>query len=412
MIVSKATKQILVPYEGQVRALWPSVPIYIHNNIPHAVLPHTPRTQVQLRAAGIEAPAPILFHYDWEGGTPFQIQKNTAALATSHQRSYILNDLGTGKTRSALWSWKYLHQVGAAKRLLVVAPLSTLKFVWAREITLTLPGVRAAVLHGTRQQRLDLLKGDYDVYIINHDGLKSIAEELYARKDIDFLILDELAVYRNSSQRSKLMREFAQRFVWLIGMTGRPMPNSPCDVWGQAKILTPQLVPKYFRHARSLLMTQVSQFQWVPKEGAIDTALTWMQPNVRYSLDDIVELPEAIYRTIDVELSEEQARAYRKQANEFAVMIRDQRITAANAGVNLGKLLQIACGFVYTTDHPQYVALDSTPRQQMLLELLDEAPHKVIVFAPWRHLIDNLSALLTKNDVEHAVIHGDTKHKS
>ena len=176
MIVSKATKQLLVPYEGQVRALWPSIPIYIHNNIPHAVLPHTPRTQVQLRAAGIEAPAPILFHYDWasaDGTRPFQVQKNTAALATSHQRCFILNDMGTGKTKASLWSWHYLHSVGAAKKLLVIAPLSTLKFVWLREVLMTLPNVKAVVLHGSKDKRLELLAGDYDIYIINHDGVKS-----------------------------------------------------------------------------------------------------------------------------------------------------------------------------------------------------------------------------------------------
>ena len=131
---------------------------------------------------------------------------------------------------------------------------------------------------------------------------------------------------------------------------------------------------------------------------------------MRYSLDDVVELPEAIYRTVDVELTAEQARVYRKLANEFAVMVKDQRITAANAGVNMGKLLQVACGYVYT-DNPEYVALDSEPRQQMLLELIDEAPHKVIVFAPWRHMIENLSVLLVKNDIDHAIIHGDTKHR-
>ena len=33
-----------------------------------------------------------------------------------------------------------------------------------------MPEVKAAVLHGTREQRLKLLAGDADVYIINHDG--------------------------------------------------------------------------------------------------------------------------------------------------------------------------------------------------------------------------------------------------
>jgi len=414
MIVSRATGQLLVPYSQKLDALVSGdIKTIKHQDQLFAILPHTPHTQMQLRSAGIEAPAPILFHYDWassDGASPFQVQRNTASLATSHQRAYILNDMGTGKTKSSLWSWKFLHKTGVAKKLLVVCPLSTMKFVWLRELRITMPEVKAVVLHGTRQARLNLLEHDADVYIINHDGLKSIAAELYARRDIDAMIIDELAVYRNNSQRSKRMREFAKRFVWVWGLTGRPMPNAPTDVWNQCKILTPDTVPKYFRHAKSMLMLQVSQYKWVPKTNAIDTALDWMQPSVRYSLDDVVELPEAIYRTIDVEMTAEQALTYRKLANEFAALVQNKTITAANAGVAMGKLLQVGAGYVYTTN-PLHVELDSEPRQQQLLQLLEEAPQKVIVFAPWRHLIEGLSKRFTTEGIDHAVIHGDVKKR-
>jgi SNF2 family DNA or RNA helicase len=409
MIISRATKQILVPY-NKVQSLLPRVRTVEHNGETYAVLPHTPRTQIQLRAAGIEAPAPILFHFDWnsaDGQAPFQIQKNTAALATSYQRSFILNDMGCGKTRAALFSWRYLHETGAAQKLLVVCPLSTLRFVWLREIMLTMPEYKAVALHGSKEKRLELLAGDYDIYVVNHDGVKVIIKELHERNDIDCLVIDELAVYRNRSQRTLRMQSFAQRFTWVWGMTGRPMPNAPTDVFYQCKILTPNRVPKYFRHAQTQLMVQVNQYLWVPKKDAVEQAMAWMQPNVRYSLDDVVELPEAIYRTIDIDMSEEQTTIYRKLVNEFAVMVQDKQITAANAGVALFKLLQVAAGFVYT-DNPQYVSLDSEPRKEKLLEIIDEAPHKLIVFCPWRHLIENLSVLLTEKKIDHAVVHGDT----
>ena len=412
-IISKHTHQILIPYTAPIRALWSDPPLLKHNGSTFAVLPHTPRTQVQLRAAGIECPAPILFHYNWksaDGEKPFEVQRQTGALASSNQRAYILNDMGTGKTRASLWAWKYLYDAGVAKKLLVVAPLSTLKFVWLREIGNVMPEIKAVVLHGSRDFRREQLASDADVFIINHDGLKTILAELHGRLDIDCLILDELAVYRNNSQRSKIMREFSRRFVWVWGMTGRPMPNAPTDVWAQCKIITPGTCPKFFRHARTQLMHQVSQFKWVPKDGAIETALQWMQPSVRYSLDDVIELPEAIFRRMDVEMSDEQATVYRRLANEFAVMVQQQRITAANAGVALGKLLQVGCGYVYSSN-PLYVTLDSKPRQDALLDLLDEASHKVIVFAPWRHLITNLSVLFNKESIDHAMVHGGTKHR-
>ena len=273
-----------------------------------------------------------------------------------------------------------------------------------------MPDVKAVVLHGSRKRRRELLAGDYDVYIINHDGVRTIVNDLHERTDIDTLILDELAVYRNNSARTKLMREFAIRFTWVWGMTGRPMPQAPTDVWNQCKILTPQTVPPYFRHARSALMLQVSQFKWVPRTDAVETALSWMQPSVRFALDDVVELPPAIYRSIDVEMSDEQQKVYRRMANEFATIIKEKKITAANAGVLMNKLLQVGAGYVYT-HNPEYVEIDSDARKDMLLELIEEAPHKLIVFAPWRHLIDGLSKLLKTHKIEHAVVHGDISHR-
>jgi SNF2 family DNA or RNA helicase len=421
--VSKPNKSVLVPY-SMVKNLWPDADKYNHNGDTYAILPHDPRTQIRLRSVGIEIPAPILSYYDWNSGdgkTPFAIQKATAALVTSNQRSYVLSDMGTGKTRASLWAWHYLHQLGLAKKLLVVAPLSTLRFTWQHEITMLLPGVKSVVLHGDKKKRLKTLEEDFDIAIINHDGLKVIAQELYARADINFLILDELAVYRNKSNRAKLMQDFAQRFTWIVGMTGRPMPNQVTDVWGQAKILTPHKIPKYFTHAKTMLMRQIDQFTWVPKEGAVEVAYSWMQPSVRYSLDDVMELPPAIYRTIQVELTPEQEETYEELSTEYATMVENQEVSAANAAVLMGKLLQLGAGYVYTTPSTpddtevkgQYVKIDASPREDMLLEIIDESAQKLIVFAPWVHLIKNLSALMSnrKDPIDHAVIYGDTTHR-
>jgi SNF2 family DNA or RNA helicase len=69
-------------------------------------------------------------------------------------------------------------------------------------------------------------------------------------------------------------------------------------------------------------------------------------------------------------------------------------------------LLQVGAGYVYSAN-PSYVELDSAPRKEKLLEIIEASEHKLIVFAPWRHLINELSKLLDANEIEHAVIHGD-----
>jgi SNF2 family DNA or RNA helicase len=371
------------------------------------VIPHGLREYMLLKHLGYVVPHPMLSYYNWGSKQPFKVQLHTCTMLTSHPRAYVLNDMGTGKTKTALWSWDFLRTHGYAGKLLIVAPLSTLNFVWGRECFATLPGRKVAVLHGSKAQRLaKLADPTIEIFIINHHGVQVIADALLARTDIDTLVLDELAVYRNNSDRSKLMRKFAERFQWVWGMTGAPMPNQPTDVWSQAKIITPNTVPKFFKQAREMLMIKVDMYTYRPKPDAVEQAFRMMQPSVRYALDDVVELPEFVSRVIDVDLSDEQKKVYERMSNMFQVMIQEKQITAVNAAAAMNKLLQVALGWVYTKS-PDFVALDSTPRIAALMDIINSAARKVIVFVPYRHALAGLAQVMEKEDIEHAVVHGD-----
>jgi SNF2 family DNA or RNA helicase len=403
IVVSKTNKSLVIPSTNGTLGLFPNA----KSLGDRLVVPHGLREYLLLKHLGYNLPHPMLTYYDWRKGKPFDVQRKTCAMLTANPRSYVLNHMGTGKTKSALWAWDYLRGNNYAKKALVVAPLSTLNFVWGREIFATLPNVKYAILHGSKKQRLNRLADpDVDVFIINHDGLKVIEDDLHARTDIDTLIIDELAVYRNNSDRSKGMRKFAERFDWVWGMTGAPMPNQPTDVWAQARIVTPNTVPTYFKNARDMLMTKVDQFKYIPKPDAVEKAFAMMQPAVRFELDDVVELPDVVSRTIDVDLTKAQADAYAKMSKLFQVMIDNETITAVNAGAAMQKLLQVSTGCVYTHT-PTYVVLDSAPRQQTLLDLIDSAANKVLVFVPYRHALAELSKLLDAAKIEHAVVHGE-----
>jgi SNF2 family DNA or RNA helicase len=406
--VSRKTQMLVVPPMPGVLSMFPSATRLADGSV---LVPHAMRETLLLRHLGHQVPSPTMY-YDYRGGNPFAVQVATVTMLTENPHAYVLNAMGTGKTKSALWAWDSLNRAGLAKKLLVVAPLSTLNFVWAREIFATLPGRTVQVLHGTRQERLDRLAQDADIYIINHDGIKVIYETLATRPDIDVCVLDELAVYRNNSDRTKRMRKFALKFAVVWGMTGAPMPNEPTDVWSQCQIITPSRVPKYRSHARDMLMTRVSDFVWKPKPDAVATAFSWMQPSVRYSLEDVVELPPLISRTIDVPLSTEAETVYKRVATAMSAMIKGKQITAVNAGAAMNKLLQIAGGWVYTKN-PEFTRVDPTPRILALTDLIASAEHKVIVAVPYRHIIEGISKIFNMNSVkiDHAVVHGDTKNR-
>lgn len=408
--VAPRHKKIAAPVTTALQNVFPSAPTIQYNGAPHLVLPHTPMETALLRNMGFDAPAPILTHYDWPGGfKPFDVQRKTCAMLTMNERAYVLSAMGCGKTASAIWSADFLMTIGLVRKVLVVAPLSTLQYVWAREIFRLTPHRRYAVLHGDRKKRLAALANpEADIFIINHDGLKVIQEDITRRGDIDCLIIDELAVYRNgSSDRTKTIRKFAEgiRFVW--GMTGSPCPNSPTDVWGQASVVTPGTVPKYFGRFRELLMRRVSQYQWVPKQDAVEQAFAVLQPAVRFTLDDIVELPECVERTIDIEMGAKQAKVYKQLVEHCHAQIAAHEITAANAGAVMSKLMQVSGGWVYSAEKG-VVQLDNDNRIQVLLDLINDSPDKLLVFCNYKHALGGISAALTSEGIEHAVVSGDT----
>lgn len=416
-IISRPNKMLLAPRTGATANMFPGAHPIEHQSEDFLVVPHDLQKTLMLRHLGYEVPNPMLCYYDWPGGKPFAVQRRTCDLMTTAARSYVLNSMGTGKTKAALWSWDYLNKNGHCGKLLVVATLSTLKFVWQAEAFSTLPHRKVAVLHGTKARRLELLNEDADIYVINHDGLKTVQAELSVRTDIDVLCLDELAVYRNNSDRSKAMRKFAERFRIVWGLTGRPMPNEPTDVWAQAKIITPTTAPRYFRQAQEMLMTKVNNFKWVARPEAIERAMKMLQPNVRFDLDQVVELPEVISRTIDVPLTPLQAKVYKTLATEFKAEVGKGQVTAVNAAVAMGKLLQVSGGWVYVEvagnrmSVPVFKSDETMPRQQTLIDLINENERKVIVYVPFRHAIEGLSPILDAAGIEHAIVHGEVSKR-
>jgi len=404
--VSHKHQIVAVPHSVAVQNMFPDAKPVTLNGNPFLAVRHQPAETYLLRKLGYDTPAPILEHYDWFGGNPFDVQKKTCAMLTMNSRAYVLNGMGTGKTKAALWAWHYLYTRGIARKALVVAPLSTLSFTWAREVFNTLPGIKCEVLHGSKAKRLEKLRGDADLFVINHDGLKVIADDI--RKDIDVLILDELAVYRNGgSLRTKVTRKLASKMAWVWGMTGSPIPNEPTDAWAQCSIVTPNTVPKYFGRFREDLMYKVTQFKWAPKQDAVDKAFAAMQPAVRFTLDDVVELPESVERYIDVEMGEKQEKVYKTLVDHAHVAIQNQEITAANAGAVMMKLLQVATGWVYSSDG-KTVPLDGDNRIKTLIDNVNATDRKVLVFAPFKHALSGISDALTSEGIEHAVVSGDT----
>lgn len=416
--ISQKHKVVGVPKAQQIINLFPHAKVIDMDELGEmALLPHGLQETVMLRNLGYDVPAPILSQYDFPhpaGQPPFMVQKLTAAMFSMHQRAYCLNGMGTGKTRSAIWAYDYLRGNGLAKRALVSSPLSTLEMVWRAEVFRTAPHLSVGILHNTdRNKRIRTLLEDHDIYVINPDGLPVLYDELVKRTDIDCWIIDELAEYRTpGTVRNKLARAMAKQKTWVWGMTGSPTPQAPTDAFGQCKIITPHTVPKYFGQFRDETMLKVSQFQFVAKKEASHTVYKAMQPSVRYTLEDVTELPPLIERTVDVAMGSKQTKVYEEIRKYAFSAVANHEISAVNAGAVLNKLLQASLGYVYS-DKRGVVGLDNTVRLDALADAVNATDRKVLVFVPYTHALNGVYERLSgKEGLECAMVDGSTPKRA
>lgn len=375
--VSDKHRALVVPYREDIKALMP----HVKTDGKVMILPHGREETKMLRNMGMQAPAPVLHQYDWGGTAPFDNQKETAAMLTMNRRVYVLSEMGVGKTRAAIFAIDFLLRMGEAKKVLIVAPLSTLNPTWRSEIMRVMPTEKVAVLHGSRQRRLQLMAEDARIHVINHDGIQ-VVQKAMLQCAYDIVVVDELLMYRNPrTDRWKSLNPISSqaKFVW--GMTGAPTPNSPLDAYGQIKLLTPTRVSS-FTNFRDRVMQRLSTFTWIARPAAADTIHGMMQPSVRFKLRDCHDIPDTTYMTRVVPLSKVQDKFYKAVFTHAKAQYQQHAITAVNEGVKLNKLLQISGGYVYTAEK-KVLGLNPAPRLQELSDLLQECEHKAIVFVPY-----------------------------
>ena len=291
---------------------------------PHALaVHHTPALCQQLADLGVNVSAPILHYYHWSGlHTPFAAQKEAAAFLTLHPRGLNLSDMGTGKTLAALWAFDYLKSQGLANKMIVFAPVSTMKPTWAHEILGNFPHLKWKVVYGSGPKRLKILEEEADIYITNHDAcrVKGLKEAIVARKDIDAILIDEISQAARNYKTARWKAYSAicegRRIVW--GQTGTPTPNAPSDAWAQGKLINDRM-PARFSQFQEMTMTPKlnhrangAQFKtWTAKPIAPELVAKHLSPAIRFMRDECVDLPPCVYETLEVEMSlEAQAKLY------------------------------------------------------------------------------------------------------
>lgn len=427
MLVVKERKTVLLNLREpeQVMALIPGAKKGPIRGKEIVAVPHTDDTVRVLRNLGMAVPGGIQYYYDFPGRwPPFIHQRETAEFLTLNKRAYCLNGMGSGKTISALWAFDYLRKTDQLDWAVVICPLSTMERAWGDEIFRNFPEMTFGVVHGEAARRHKIaLDNAYDVLLVNHDGIKDkkLLALLRTKPGRGVFIVDELAVFRNAgSDRWKalnwLINGHRRRVKghevidlhpveWCWGLTGTPIPKEPADAWAQCRIVTPWTVPSYLGAFKDAAMRKLTQYKWVAREGAVDSVHQVMQPAIRFAREDCIDLPPTTYVTREVQLTPEQKAMYKDMLSKFKAEYEGGQITAVNEAVKVGKLLQIVCGVAYGPDGD--VAIPAKPRVDEVLDIIEGAEAKVIVFAPLTGALENLAAEIGKH-YQVAVVQGGT----
>ena len=360
-----------------------------------------------LRGLNINVPSPITKRYSWPGQyKPFDHQKTTASFMTMNKKSFCFNEQGTGKTASAIWAADYLMTQGKVNRVLVICPLSIMDSAWRNDLFSFAMHRSVDVAHGSKDKRKKIINSGADFVIINYDGVEVVRDEI-ANGGFDLFIVDEATHYKNAqTKRWKTLNKLIGDNDWLWMMTGTPAAQSPVDAYGLAKLVNPLSVPRFFGSWRDMVMWKVTQFTWKPKDTAKDTVFRALQPAIRFTKDECLDLPDMVYTKRFVEMTKQQQQYYEMLRKRMVMQVAGEDVTAANAAINLNKLLQISAGAVYTDDGDT-VQFDIKNRYQALKEVIDESSQKVLVFVPFRHAIDLLTEKLAKDGVTSEIIRGD-----
>ena len=367
----------------------------------------TAQKLARLKMKGV--PSPITYEYAWAGvSPPMEHQKTTAEFLTLNPRAFCFNEQGTGKTAAAIWASDYLLAKKHVTRVLIVCPLSIMQSAWQADLFKFAVHRKVGIAYGPREKREKIINNtEYEYIVINYDGIEFV-KDIIKDNNFDLIIIDEANAYKTSTtKRWKTMSKLVGSSTWMWMLTGSPAAQSPVDAHGLAKLCVPDNVTRSLTTFRNMVMYPVSRFKWVPKPNALDIVFETLQPAIRFTKEECLDLPEITYVEREAPLTLQQEHYYKILRTKFLMQAGEEQVTSANVAVNINKLLQVSGGAVYSNSG-NTIEFDVSNRLKVVKEVIDESIAKVLIFVPYRHTITLLHEYLTDQGIATECITGDT----
>lgn len=324
-----------------------------------------------------------------------------------NKRTAVFAGMGLGKTASTLEAIRQIKAVRPSLTVLIIAPLRVAQSTWPDEVRKwdSFKNLRVSVICGSAKARRDALLADADIYTINYENIPWLVEELKGDWFFDLIVADESTRLkglraRQGTQRAKALAKVAFKSEGFVELTGTPAPNGLLDLWGQMWFLD-----KGARLGKSFSAFQKEFFYPISRGGGATRWVEWKlqegsdkrikrrieDVSITVNPEDYFDVAKNIFNDIVVELPREVMRQYRKFARELYLELEGgEEITAANAAVKTGRLLQMASGAVYTEDGESYNLIHGA-KIEALKSVIEEANGAPVLCAySYRHEVDRI----------------------
>lgn len=334
---------------------------------------------------------------------PYAHQQKGFELSKDAVEFAYFMDMGTGKSKLAIDVMCYLYSRREIDACLVVGNNGSYrawpeehfqKHLWEKYefetfIATWKEDSGNLITHPTALSSKDLLL----VFCMNAEALAhkrgyDAAMEFVKNRKV-LLIADESTLFKNKdAKRTKAAAYIATFCKYRRIMTGDPINNSPLDIWGQCLILNPKKLRfgNYyaFRAYYADMITQSAggrAFKKIVGYKNVEHLTNSLKSfSYRVKKEDCLDLPPKVYQKVYVEMTEEQQKLYDQIREDSIVELEkaEATATAALAITKMVKLHQIVCGHIRDDEGHEHAVKNN--RVDALLELLEEAPSKVIIW--------------------------------
>jgi SNF2 family DNA or RNA helicase len=360
-----------------------------------------------------------------------------------HQQAYLQRfwedpvaalfaDMGTGKSFMLINNAAVLYDKGKINGLLIVAPKGVYRNWYDTEIPKHLPehivyrmAIWSASPRKAEQRAMDELftvTEDLKILVMNIEAFSTAKGTAYAKRFLlvhnAMMAIDESTTIKTpTSTRSKNTEKVGRGARFRRIMTGSPVTKSPMDLYQQCAFLSDGClnVGSYYVFQARYAVTVERQlnthsFKQIVGYRRLDELKEKLDRFAfRVKKEECLDLPDKLYVKREVDLTDEQAKAYNEMKTLALAQIQGGLVSTVNALTQIMRMHQIVCGHVKMDDG----TVKELPNNRIkeLLSIVEETDGKIIIWADYRHDIEAIKLALAKeygmNSV--ATYFGDTE---